>query len=42
MLQLKSATVGLDVFKQEFDAMRECGDLFVGVCHPFRTGRLVR
>lgn len=42
MLQIKSAAVGLDVFKQEFDAMREYGSLFVGVWHWFCTGRLVR
>jgi len=42
MLQIKSAAVGLDVSKQEFDAMWKYGGLFVGVWHPFRTGRLAR
>jgi peptidoglycan/xylan/chitin deacetylase (PgdA/CDA1 family) len=42
MLQITSAAVGLDVIKQEFDAMWEYGGLFVGVWHPFRTGRLAR
>ncbi len=42
MLQIKSAAVGLDVSKQEFDAMWEYGGLFVGVWHPFCTGRLAR
>jgi peptidoglycan/xylan/chitin deacetylase (PgdA/CDA1 family) len=42
MLQITSAAVGLDVIKQEFDAMWEYGGLFVDVWHPFRTGRLAR
>ncbi|HEX9768058.1 MAG TPA: hypothetical protein VGA50_02695, partial [Kiloniellales bacterium] len=42
MMPIKSASAGIDVFKQEFDAMWEHGGLFVGVWHPFCTGRLAR
>ena len=42
MMPIKSAADGIEVFKQEFDAMWEHGGLWIGVWHPFATGRLAR
>ena len=41
-MPIKSAAGGVEVFKQEFEAMWQHGGLFVGVWHPFCTGRLAR
>ena len=42
MMPIKAASRGIEVFREEFDAMYEYGGLWVGVWHPFATGRLVR
>lgn len=42
MMPIKAASRGIDVFREEFDAMYEYGGLWVGVWHPFATGRLAR
>ncbi len=42
MMPIKSAAGGIEVFKQEFDAMWEYGGLWIGIWHPFATGRLAR
>lgn len=42
MMPIKSASRGIDVFREEFDAMYEYGGLWIGVWHPFATGRLAR
>ena len=42
MMPIKSATLGIDVFRDEFDAQYESGGLWVSVWHPFATGRLAR
>jgi peptidoglycan/xylan/chitin deacetylase (PgdA/CDA1 family) len=42
MMPIKSASLGIDVFRDEFDAHYEYGGLWVGVWHPFVTGRLAR
>jgi peptidoglycan/xylan/chitin deacetylase (PgdA/CDA1 family) len=42
MMPIKSAAKGIDVFRDEFDAQYEFGGLWVGVWHPFATGRLAR
>jgi peptidoglycan/xylan/chitin deacetylase (PgdA/CDA1 family) len=42
MMPIQSPERGIDVFKEEFDAMWEHGGLWVGVWHPFATGRLAR
>ena len=35
-------SVGMEVYREEFEAMYEFGGLWVAVCHPFCTGRLAR
>jgi peptidoglycan/xylan/chitin deacetylase (PgdA/CDA1 family) len=42
MMPIQSPERGIDVFREEFDAMWEHGGLWVGVWHPFATGRLAR
>lgn len=42
MMPIKAATRGIEVFRDEFDAQYEHGGLWVGVWHPFATGRLAR
>ncbi len=42
MMPVKSPSGGMEVFREEFDAMWEFGGLWVGVWHPFATGRLAR
>ncbi len=42
MMPIQAPSRGLQVFKEEFDAMWEHGGLWVGVWHPFATGRLAR
>lgn len=42
MMPIKSASLGIDVFRDEFDAQYESGGLWVSVWHPFATGRLAR
>jgi len=42
MMPIKAASRGIEVFREEFDAMHEYGGLWIGVWHPFATGRLVR
>lgn len=39
---IKPPDVALSVYTAEFDAMWEYGGLFIGVWHPFLTGRLSR
>jgi peptidoglycan/xylan/chitin deacetylase (PgdA/CDA1 family) len=42
MMPIKAASRGIEVFREEFDAMYEFGGLWIGVWHPFATGRLAR
>ena len=42
MMPIKSPSKGIEVFKEEFDAIYEYGGLWVPVWHPFVTGRLAR
>ena len=42
MMPLQSPTRGMEVFKEEFDAMYKHGGLWVTVWHPFASGRLAR
>ena len=42
MMPLQSPSRGMDVFKEEFDAMYKHGGLWVTVWHPFASGRLAR
>jgi peptidoglycan/xylan/chitin deacetylase (PgdA/CDA1 family) len=42
MMPIKAASRGIEVFREEFDAMYEYGGLWIGVWHPFATGRLAR
>ncbi len=42
MMPIQSPRRGIEVFREEFDAMWEHGGLWVGVWHPFATGRLAR
>jgi len=42
MMPIKAASRGIEVFRDEFEAMHEYGGLLVGVWHPFATGRLAR
>ena len=42
MMPIKSPSAGIEVFREEFDAAYEHGGLWVGVWHPFATGRLAR
>jgi hypothetical protein len=41
-MQIRSPSQGIEGFREEFDAMWEYGGLWVGVWHPFATGRLAR
>ena len=41
-MPLQSPSRGMDVFKEEFDAMYKYGGLWVTVWHPFASGRLAR
>lgn len=41
-MPIKAASEGMQVFREEFDAMWEFGGLWVAVWHPFVTGRLAR
>ncbi|MFT5114148.1 MAG: peptidoglycan/xylan/chitin deacetylase (PgdA/CDA1 family) [Parasphingorhabdus sp.] len=42
MMPIQSPSRGMDVFREEFDAMYKHGGLWVTVWHPFATGRLAR
>ncbi len=42
MMPIKAASRGIEVFRDEFDAIYEYGGLWVPVWHPFATGRLGR
>lgn len=42
MMSMKSANAGLELFKEEFDAVWEYGGLWIAVWHPFLSGRLAR
>ncbi len=42
MMPIKAASRGMEVFREEFDAMWEHGGLWIAVWHPFATGRLAR
>ena len=42
LMPIKAASRGIEVFREEFDAMYEYGGLWIGVWHPFATGRLAR
>ena len=42
MMPIKAASRGIEVFREEFDAMYAYGGLWIGVWHPFATGRLAR
>ena len=42
MMSMKSAQSGLELFKEEFDAVWEYGGLWIAVWHPFLSGRLSR
>jgi peptidoglycan/xylan/chitin deacetylase (PgdA/CDA1 family) len=41
-MQIRSPSQGLEAFREEFDAMWAYGGMWVGVWHPFATGRLAR
>ena len=42
MMPVKAPSEGLKAFWEEFDAQYEAGGFWVGICHPFLTGRLAR
>ena len=42
MMSIKSPTYAMEVYRDEFDAMWEHGGLWIGVWHPFLSGRLAR
>ena len=42
MMPIQAPSRGMEVFKEEFDALWEHGGLWVAVWHPFATGRLAR
>ena len=42
MMPIKAASLGMNVFREEFDAAYKYGGLWLGVWHPFVTGRLAR
>ena len=42
MMPLKSPEQAIEGFRAEFDAMWECGGLWIAVWHPFASGRLAR
>ena len=41
-MPIKSPSGGMEVFRDEFDAIYEYGGLWIPVWHPFATGRLAR
>jgi peptidoglycan-N-acetylglucosamine deacetylase len=42
MMPVKSPSEGLQAFWEEFDAQYEAGGFWMGIWHPFLTGRLAR
>jgi peptidoglycan/xylan/chitin deacetylase (PgdA/CDA1 family) len=42
MMPVKAPSEGLQAFWEEFDAQYEAGGLWMGIWHPFLTGRLAR
>jgi peptidoglycan-N-acetylglucosamine deacetylase len=42
MMPIQAPSCGVQAFQEEFDALWEHGGLWVGVWHPFATGRLAR
>ena len=42
LMPIRSASLGMDVFREEFEAAYKYGGLWLGVWHPFVTGRLAR
>mgnify|MGYP006269805199 CR=1 FL=1 len=42
LMPVRAPSAGLRAFVEEFEAQREAGGLWVGVFHPFLTGRLAR
>ena len=42
MMPIKAASLGMNVFREEFEAAYKYGGLWLGVWHPFVTGRLAR
>lgn len=42
MMPIQAPSRGVQAFREEFDAQWEHGGLWVGVWHPFATGRLAR
>jgi peptidoglycan-N-acetylglucosamine deacetylase len=42
MMPVKSPSEGLSAFWEEFDAQYEAGGFWIGIWHPFLTGRLAR
>jgi peptidoglycan/xylan/chitin deacetylase (PgdA/CDA1 family) len=42
MMSIKSPAYAMEVYRDEFDAMWEHGGLWIGVWHPFLSGRLAR
>ena len=42
MMPIKAPSEAVQVYREEFDAMWEYGGLWIGVWHPFATGRLAR
>jgi peptidoglycan-N-acetylglucosamine deacetylase len=42
MMQPKSPQQAMELYRDEFDAMWECGGLWIAVWHPFLSGRLAR
>jgi peptidoglycan-N-acetylglucosamine deacetylase len=42
MMPVKSPSEGLAAFWEEFDAQYEAGGFWIGIWHPFLTGRLAR
>ncbi len=42
MMPIRAPRQGFEIYRQEFDAVRRHGGLWVAVMHPFATGRLAR
>ncbi len=42
MMSIKSPAYAMEVYRAEFDAMWEHGGMWIGVWHPFLSGRLAR
>ena len=42
MMPIKAASLGMDVFREEFEAAYKYRGMWLGVWHPFATGRLSR